>query len=103
MSLFFTCRRFNVAHPLVSLGSRAERPRPVILVSVTGPLGTHADDALLDPGADDTVFPDTIAVKRGIDLTNAPSSSGAGFGMHAATVRYAEVTRRVADNKEQRE
>jgi hypothetical protein len=57
----------------------------------------------LDTGADDTLFRESVAAQIGVDLSNAPVRSGAGFGMHTATVRYAEVTLRVADNNERRE
>jgi predicted aspartyl protease len=59
--------------------------------------------SLLDTGADDTLFPDTLAAKLGIDLSGAPTGSGAGVGMHATTVHYAEVTLRLAGQNEQRE
>src|SRR6266566_4539173 len=103
MSLRFPYRRFPVGRPLVWLGGRTERPRPAILVSLTGPLDTHADFALMDTGADDTVFPDTVAAKIGIDLTNAPTGSGKGVALLGFVIRYAEVTFRVTDGQEQRE
>ena len=58
---------------------------------------------MLDTGADDTLFLDWIAPQIGIDLTSAPTSSGAGVGMHPLTIRFAEVTLRIADNTEKRE
>jgi predicted aspartyl protease len=103
VSLSFSYRPHPLARPAISLGGRPNRPRPVILLSLIGPLGTHVDDALLDTGADETVFPDSVAVTLGIDLTNAPTATGAGFGMQPAAIRYAEVTVRIADNNEQRE
>jgi len=80
-----------------------ERPRPVIEVTLIGPGDTSLEYALLDTGADDTVFPEKLAATIGIDLTNAPARGGAGFGMHSATVRYAEVSLRISDGQELRE
>jgi hypothetical protein len=103
VSLRFSYRRFPVAQPLTSLGGRLERPRPTILVSLTGPQGTFADLGLLDTGADDTLFPEYVAARIGIDLSNAPAGSGAGVGMQGVMVRYAEATLRVSDSQEDRE
>ncbi len=103
MSLRFSYQRFKVKHPIPSLAGRQERPRPILAVTLIGPSGSCSEDALLDTGADDTLFPEALATVLGVDLSQAPSGTGAGFGMHAATVRYAEVTLRIADNQEQRE
>lgn len=103
MSLHFPYRPFVVSAPLVSLGGRTIRPRPVISVTLIGPASTVLTNGLLDTGADDTVFPETLAVQLGIDLTNAPAGSGGGVGLQGFVVRYAEVTLRIADNQEQRE
>ena len=103
MSLRFAYKEFKVNHPIPSLGGRSERPRPVILVTLVGPSGSRAEEALLDTGADDTLFPDALAPLIGVDLANAPTRTGAGFGMQVSTVRYAEVTLRITDGIEQRE
>jgi hypothetical protein len=68
-----------------------------------GPTATVTREALLDSGADDTVFPETVATLAGIDLTNAPTGQAAGVGMTAVVVRYAEVTLRLTDGREFRE
>ncbi len=103
MSLRFSYQGFKVPNPIPSLGGQTVRYRPVISVTVIGPNGTRPVPALLDTGADDTLFPEDLAPLLGIDLSTAPSGSGAGFGMQAATVRYAEVTLRITDGREQRE
>lgn len=103
VSLLFSYTPFKVAQGIPSLAGRTERPRPVITVTVVGPSGTRPAPALLDPGADDTLFPEDMAPLLGIDLSAAPSRSGAGFGMHTATIRYAEVTLRITDGQERRE
>src|SRR5207247_2701726 len=79
---------------LPSFPTRRSSDLPVIFVSLIGPSGTFVDRGLLDTGADDTLFPESVAAQIGVDLSNAPSGSGAGFGMHAAAVRYAEVDRK---------
>jgi predicted aspartyl protease len=94
---------FRVRNPLIQLGGQADRPRPVITVTLIGPEGSRVQDALLDTGADDTVFPETLAGALGIDLTNAPTIHGAGVGLIPYVVRLAEVTLCIADNQERRE
>jgi predicted aspartyl protease len=103
VSLRFPYKRFKVKDPIPSLAGQRERPRPILAVTLIGPAGSRSEDALLDTGADDTLFPEALATLLGIDLSQAPIRSGAGFGMHAATVRYAEVLLRIADTQEQRE
>jgi hypothetical protein len=103
VSLLFPYQPFQVAQPLVSLAGRLTRPRPIINVTLLGPLRGVLTSGLLDTGADDTVFPELVAQRLGLDLTNAPQGSGAGFGMHAGVVRYAEVPLRIADSNERRE
>jgi hypothetical protein len=103
MTLRFPFRSFPVLRPLVSLPGRNSRPRPIIPVTLLGQLGAVARDCLLDSGSDDTVFPESVAVAAGIDLSKAPTGSAAGVGLQALTLRFAEVTLRVADNQEQRE
>jgi hypothetical protein len=102
MSLRFPYRRFRVKQPLLTLGGRRERPRPVIGVTVIGPADSRYIHGLLDSGSDDTIFPETLAVKLGIDLTNAPVMDAAGVGMITYAVRLAEVTLRLADKSERR-
>jgi predicted aspartyl protease len=103
VSMSFSYGQFPVKHPLLTLGGRAERPRPVIEVTIIGPRDSRLVPALLDTGADDTVFPEHMAAKLGIDLTQAPAVAAAGVGMVPVVVRLAEVTLRVADGKERRE
>ncbi len=104
MSLVFPYIPFPLGRPLWALSGRTERPRPVIPVALLGPRGTSVDRALLDSGSDDTVFPDFVAARVGIDLSNAPTGSASGVVPTAATVlRYAEVILRVTDGREYRE
>ena len=60
--------------PVVSLGGRRVRPRPLVFVTLVGPSGVFMGHAMLDTAADDTVFPDAAAAAAGLDLSNAPSA-----------------------------
>jgi hypothetical protein len=57
----------------------------------------------LDTAADDTVFPEWVAGRVGIDLASAPAGQAAGVGGEPISVRYAEVTLRLAQGSEHRE
>jgi hypothetical protein len=103
MSLIYRYRLFPVSQPIPSLGGRWVRPRPIVPVSITGPMDTRARDALLDSAADDTIFPERLAADIGIDLRNTPRGVGRGVGMAAVPVRFAQVVLRLADGKETRE
>jgi hypothetical protein len=103
VSLIFRYVPFPTKLPLWPLHGRSERPRPVILVSIIGPGGTATERGQLDPGADDTVFPENVAAAIGIDLTNAPAGTAAGVGQVRATQPYAEVLLRLIDGREYRE
>jgi len=103
MTLRFPYRNFRPPHLIAPLGGRTFRPRPVLSVTLMGPRSSIAQDALLDTGSDDTVFPDRVAQRIGIDLTNAPLGSMGGLPQGSVPVRYARVTLRIADNQERRE
>jgi hypothetical protein len=103
MSLLFRYTPVPVGHPVVPLPGRVVRPRPLILIGLTGPTGSWATEALLDTGADDSVFSDQVAAHLGINLAGAPIGAGAGAGSGAIPLRYAEVELRLSDGKEQRE
>lgn len=101
--MHFPYESFPVPTPVVSLGGRTARPKPVVPTTLIGPTGSHFDRCFLDTGADDTVFPEYLAAKLGIDLTNAPARSATGVGMTPYLIRYAEVILRVTDGTEFRE
>ncbi len=103
MSLRYRYKLLAVPQPVWSLGGRFVRPKALIEVTVIGPAETRARLALVDQGSDDTVFPDLLAAQIGLDLTNAPAGSGSGVGGQKLALRYAEVTLRITDGKEQRE
>src|SRR5690348_14408016 len=101
MSLLFPYQVVPVQHSVLPLGGRWSRPRPLIIVSVIGPSKTFPTEGLLDTGADDTVFPERLAKLIAIDLTNAPIGQLTTAALTNATIRYARVTLRMTDGKEQ--
>jgi len=103
MSLLFRYKVVAVPHPVVTLGGRWSRPRPILPLAVIGPANTAAVDGYLDTGADDTVFSERLAARIGLDLTNAPQGQLTTAMLANAPVRYAQVLLRVTDGKEQRE
>ena len=103
MSLRFHYSRRWRQSPIISLGGRFDRPWPAVPVTSLGPGGSWLVDGLLDSGSEDTVFPEWMANRLGIDLTTAPTGTAAGVGGGGGLLRYAEVTLRVADNQERRE
>jgi hypothetical protein len=104
MSLIFQYTPLRVRTPAISLGGRTTRPRPLIPISIVGPLQTRLVRGLLDTGSDDTVFSEQVATAIGIDLTSAPEAEfGGAGGTPVAKIRYAQVTLRLAMNTKQRE
>ena len=103
MTLRFAYRLIQVPRPPVPLRGRWVRPRPIVTVSVIGATGVMIEDALVDSGADDSVFPDSVASLIGIDLSVAPRGAAAGIGMNPVPLRYAQATLRLTDSREHRE
>jgi hypothetical protein len=103
MSLYFRYQSVPTKRPIVPLGGRWSRPRPLITVTVIGPTGTRVDRGILDTASDDTVFPETVAADIGLDLTQAPTGVASGVGGTNVLLRYAEVTLRITDGRERRE
>jgi hypothetical protein len=104
MPLIWAYHRFRTTTPPAVLGGRTYRPQPVIHVTLIGPSGTAIDRGLLDPGADDTVFTESVAATIGLDLTGAPQGMASGVaGSSIGILRYAEVAIRIATTTERRE
>ena len=103
MTLRFSYHLQRRASPVIPLGGRFVRPRPIIGVALVGPVRSWPNDAILDTGADDTVFPERIATLIGVDLTNAPTGVGEVIGQGTVPLRYAQVTLRIAAQQERRE
>jgi hypothetical protein len=94
---------FRTSVPVLTLGGRGERPRPVAPVTLIGPRNSWPIDARVDSNADDTVFPERMASLVGIDLANVPQRTFSGIGQAPVPVKYARVTLRMADALERRE
>jgi predicted aspartyl protease len=75
----------------------------LIPVSVAGSNNTYLVDGLLDTGADDTLFPEHLAARLGIDLSNAAIGQMQTATLTSVPVRYAQVHLRITDGVEQRE
>jgi hypothetical protein len=103
MSLRFSYAGIRKKAPIVPLDGRLERPQPPVGVTLIGPSGTWLLSALVDTGSDDTLFPEKVADLIGVDLERAPVGTGAGVGAGSVPVRYAQVTLRIADQRERRE
>src|SRR4051812_34204169 len=99
----FAYRRFPTTQPAWTLGGLSHRTHPLVRITFLGPTRTWLYDGLVDTGADDTVFPEIVANRAGIDLTNAPTWTSHGVGGAPINVRGAEVTLRMTDGKEFRE
>src|SRR5438034_157404 len=103
MSLLYRYNLVRLGRLIPSLGGRTVRPRPLIPVSLVGPLNTVARTALLDTGADDTIFPLSLAATLGVDLTGAPTGSATVAGIGIVPLVYGDVKLRLTDGREQRE
>jgi hypothetical protein len=66
-------------------------------------LNDVAREALLDSGADDTLFPEFLASYIGINLAAAPTGILRSAAGGSVPVRYATVSLRLTDGVEQRE
>src|SRR5207244_9521538 len=98
--LSYRYQLFTTSRPVITLGGRYSRPKPVIpVISVLGPGATRATDALLDTGADDTVFHESVATYVGIDLSSAPRGAASGVGLGSVPVPYAAVVLRMIQGR----
>ncbi len=97
MSMLFRYSAVNLNRQILTLQKRVARPRPIIPVTIIGPSQSLAGDALVDTGADDTIFPDLAALKIGLDLTAAPTSFSRTISPGGVRVRYARVALRIGN------
>jgi hypothetical protein len=103
MPLRYPYKPVRTGQPVLSLGGRWVRPQALVPVTLVGPAGMVAGYGRLDTAADDTVFPERLAAQVGIDLTNAPPGVASGIGPGTISVRYAQVTLRIAQGTERHE
>ena len=103
MSLRFRFTHVRMNRPVLPLGGRFVRPRPLIPITLIGPSGSRLLDAVADTAADDTIFDERTAALIGVDLSNAPTGMGLGVGGTPASLRYAQIDLRLTDGQEVRE
>lgn len=103
MAMRFPYKLKQYNHPILPLGGRFVRPRPVVTASLVGPMNTWAGPVLLDTGADDSVFHEDVARSIGLDLTGAPPAHAAVASRGRVPLRYAQVVLRLTDGHEHRE
>jgi hypothetical protein len=87
--------------PVRSLGPAQLRYRPICAVRITGPGGNALRDGLLDSGAEDTVFPESVAPLIGLDLSQAPQYTVGLAGRGPMVCRFAQVTLWLTDGVSQ--
>jgi hypothetical protein len=83
--------------PQPSLGGGVLRYRPILAVRITGPTGWVLLDGVLDTGADDVIFPDTVAPHLGLDLSQAERRDVGLVGRKAVACDYAPVELLITD------
>ena len=105
MSMKFPYKSFKLRKAAWTLRGRADRPYPLLTVTVAAPSGGFwvPQQGLLDTGSDDTVFPEGLAAQIGVDLTTTRTGGASGVGGGTAFLRYAEVVLRLSDGREHRE
>lgn len=103
MTMRFKYRLQPRRTPSIPLGGRWVQPRPIISLTLIHGQRTWLGEGLVDDGADDTVFHDSVAATLGIDLTHLPGSVCEAVGGAAIPVRFATVTIRILANQERRE
>jgi hypothetical protein len=99
----FPYKHVSIRSPALALGGRWVRPRPIISVTLIGPSDSRLREGLLDSGADDTIFPQSLAALLGLDLSNAPVGWASTATLMNVPLRYARLSLRITDGKEQRE
>lgn len=65
--------------------------RPEITIRLHGPNGSDDLDALVDTGADNTIFPESIARNLGVQLLRATGPAAQAFGGQRIDLWYADV------------
>ncbi len=86
--------------PVYTLGGAHVRYRPIVPIHIIAPGSLPPLDACIDSASDDTVFPDSLAVRLGLDLTSAPQGEVRPAGHPALAVAYAQVTLLLSDGYE---
>jgi hypothetical protein len=103
MTMRFRYSPVLVHSPVLTLGGRSVRPRPIVDCAVIGPTNTVVTPALLDSGADECIFSELIAVQIGLKLSAAPSRTTNYLRLGNTPIRYGAVIFRSTDGIEFRE
>jgi hypothetical protein len=74
--------------------------RPEIEVRIGGPNGFRNYLALVDTGADNTIFPRSAAVALGIPLRSPRGGESKSFGGHAVTIELGEAEIEISESNE---
>ncbi len=91
-----------MSNPSPALGGRLFHYRPVMDVGLTAFQGNRFLKSLLDTGSDETVFPEGIAIRIGIDLTGAEERQIDLVGRPTRIrCRYAAVQLQISDGRHQ--
>lgn len=80
---------------------KSVRKKPILPITVTGRAGSFHGPILLDTGSDDIVFPDHIAARIGLDLSQAPQRQAVGVGGNPPSLlRYGPVQLEFNDGRQ---
>ena len=74
--------------------------RPIITIRVIGPKADARWDALVDSGADETLFPLSLAEALGIELDQQMTSEAAGISGDRLKIHYGDVELLIESGKE---
>jgi hypothetical protein len=85
---------------IYSLGGHQVRYRPVVPIHIIAPRILQPLDACIDCASDDTLFPERVAYRLGIDLSTAPKGEVRPTGKTAYVVKYSHVTLYLSDGSE---
>lgn len=86
--------------PVYPLGGARVRHHPIVPIHIIAPRVLPPVDGCIDSGTDDTLFPQHLARRLGIDLTGAPQGESRPVGHGAIPVSYARVTLLLSDGFE---
>jgi hypothetical protein len=74
--------------------------RPVITIRLIGPKAEARWDALVDSGADETLFPLSLAEVLGIELDQQMTSEAAGVSSDRLKIHYGDVELQIESDQE---
>lgn len=88
--------------PILAYASHADSVltliyRPMAIVRIGGPRKVRKCEALVDTGADECIFPVSVAHATGIDLARAPKGRIAGVGGKSLDCMYVSVRLELTD------